>query len=573
MKPRIFVKGETVVDPNEDGVVLYIIEDGKVRCEDPDLPKGPGRTLERGGYFGDTGTLKSGPKPEKVVATTDLAVYSVDRQVFEKILGPKRHVIMSEVDARVMSGITCLQFNVTKRLKTDQINDLLAKIEDHTFAKGQTILDSGVEIPAALYFLRMGGVNIQKGRMFSVLGPGAVFGDDLFEIAKDKRCIVGQTSSKVVATEKTICGVLRIEDWYAVKKKYFKVKADLHGSDSEMKHEEDLKRRNFEFSNVVKNVCLGEGQFGQVWMVHDKTEAPIQPYALKIQSKFQLMEEGQAEACVREKDALAAMYHPNIIKLYATFQDADFVYMLLQILQGGELFNLIHPIDADISVNGLSEEKARFYSFCIADALAHVHHKKYVYRDIKPENVMIDTEGYPVLIDFGFAKKMVEEKTFTLCGTPGYLPPECCLSAGHSFAADHWSFGVLVYEMLCGESPFFFYGIDTSELYRSIVEDEFPRLPSVTPKATSLVDGLLVKDPNFRLGSIAGGESDIISHPWFEGLDVFEMRKKNLKTPWKPEIKDPFDVTYFEDWSDLQDKSSEKFLRLAEAEAEIFKNF
>jgi serine/threonine protein kinase len=122
-------------------------------------------------------------------------------------------------------------------------------------------------------------------------------------------------------------------------------------------------------------------------MVHDKTESPLQPYALKIQSKFQLVEEGQADACIREKEALAAMFHPNIIKLYATFQDEDFVYMVLQLLQGGELFNLIHPIDADISVNGLPEEKARFYSFCIADALAHVHSKKYVYRDMKPGTI------------------------------------------------------------------------------------------------------------------------------------------------------------------------------------------
>ena len=124
-------------------------------------------------------------------------------------------------------------------------------------------------------------------------------------------------------------------------------------------------------------------------MVHDKTESLPQPYAFKIQSKFQLLEEGQADACIREKEALSAMFHPNVIKLYATFQDQDFVYMLLQLLQGGELFNLIHPIDADISVNGLPEEKARFYSFCIADALAHVHSKRFVYRDMKPEKYVV----------------------------------------------------------------------------------------------------------------------------------------------------------------------------------------
>jgi protein kinase A len=573
MKPQVFVKGQTIVNYESYGNEFFIIEDGKVRCEDPDLPEGSRRTIGRGGYFGESRIATNDAKPVNVVAKTDVVLYSVDRHVFEKILGSSSHVIMSEVDARVMSAISCLQFAVTKLLKGDQINDLLAKIENQYFAKGQIILDAGLEIPAAVFFVRKGEANSQKGRIISVLGQGSVFGTDLFERAKDKKCTVGQTSSKVVANEKTICGVLRIEDWYAVKKKYFKVKADLYGSDSEMRHEEAMKRRSFELDNLVKEICLGRGQFGQVWMVHDKTDAPKQPFALKIQSKFQLHEEGQAEACVREKQALSAMYHPNIIKLAATFQDEDFVYMLLQMMQGGELFTLIHPIDADLSVNGLPEEKARFYAFCIADALAHVHQKKYVYRDLKPENVLIDAEGYPVMIDFGFAKKMVEEKTFTLVGTPAYLPPESILSRGHTFSADHWSLGVLLYEMLCGESPFFFYGIDTSELYRSIVEDDFPPLPNATPKAVSLVDGLLIKDPNFRLGSVAGNESEIISHPWFEGLDVFEMRKKQLKAPWKPKLKDAFDASNFEDWTDLQDKTTEKFLRLTDAEAVIFKNF
>jgi hypothetical protein len=98
-------------------------------------------------------------------------------------------------------------------------------------------------------------------------------------------------------------------------------------------------------------------------------------------------------------------------------------------------------------------------------------------------------------------------------------------------------------------------------------------LPSSSPDAVALIDGLLVKDPNFRLGSLANGESDILSHPWFQGLDVFEMRKKNLKAPWVPEIKDPFDASHFEDWSDLEDKTSQKFLRLSDAEATLFKNF
>lgn len=128
------------------------------------------------------------------------------------------------------------------------------------------------------------------------------------------------------------------------------------------------------------------------------------------------MQEGQIEAVIREKNVLRQMRHPFLVGLVAAFQDECFIYILLPMLQGGELFSVLHDRDQ----LGLPEAHARFYTLCVADALAYMHGNKFVYRDLKPENIIIDSSGYPVIIDFGFAK-YVADKTYTLCGTPGYL--------------------------------------------------------------------------------------------------------------------------------------------------------
>lgn len=192
--------------------------------------------------------------------------------------------------------------------------------------------------------------------------------------------------------------------------------------------------------------------------------------------------------------------------------------------------------------------------------------------DLKPENVLIGNSGYPILIDFGFAKKLTG-KTFTLCGTPGYLSPEIVLSQGHTFSADHWAYGILIYEMLCGYSPFYEEGIDPTELYRSIAEDDYERPINSSDVACDFLGKLLVKDPVLRLGSLAGGESDITSHPWFDGMDPILVRKQGLEVPWRPDLSDPFDVRHFDDWSEVEDKSLGCYPPLKPKEELIFDDF
>lgn len=151
---------------------------------------------------------------------------------------------------------------------------------------------------------------------------------------------------------------------------------------------------------------------------------------------------------------------------------------------------------------------------------------------------MIDRDGYPNIIDFGFAK-VVEGKTFTFCGTPQYVAPEIILSKGHSFGVDHFALGVLIYEMIAGENPFYYDGLPTSELYEIISkEDPYPLKDTVSKEMKDIVNGLLIKDPNQRLGNLSGGELDILNHKWYTNsdLDLKLLKEKKIKAPFIPDV-------------------------------------
>jgi serine/threonine protein kinase len=202
------------------------------------------------------------------------------------------------------------------------------------------------------------------------------------------------------------------------------------------------------------------------------------------------------------------------------------------------------------------------------------------YSDLKPENVLIDAQGYPVIIDFGFAKYVVD-KTFTLCGTPLYIAPEVILNRGHNYSADHWSLGCLVYEMLTGRTPFYENGMDQSALFKAIVKGTFTMVQNISIEAQSIISGLLTRNPNKRLGSSGpfGNNTDgtnfddVLYHPWLNTIDHDALVLKEIIAPSIPKIKDPFDGSNFDDWSHVEDKRNIKYPKLKEADAKLFDGF
>jgi serine/threonine protein kinase len=185
---------------------------------------------------------------------------------------------------------------------------------------------------------------------------------------------------------------------------------------------------------------------------------------------------------------------------------------------------------------------------------------------------MIDEKGYPVLIDFGFAKQVVD-KTYTLCGTPGYVAPEVVTRRGHNCSADDWSLGILIYELISGGTPFYYDGMSQRALFESIVKDEPKPPPGASDVAVDLIMKLLVKDPIYRLGSLARGVRDILEHPFFGSYELKAMRRKEHKAPWVPVLHDRLDTSNFEDWSHLEDKTSHAYEKLSASDAALFHSF
>uniref|UniRef100_A0A7S2YQJ5 cGMP-dependent protein kinase n=1 Tax=Entomoneis paludosa TaxID=265537 RepID=A0A7S2YQJ5_9STRA len=587
LTPREFKKGETIVHKKkDDGNTFYIVSSGRLSCHmESASGKATTRNLDRGDIYGKE-ILSDEPKVDKnkVVAESDGLLYELDRAKFEAVVGKSRHVLLSPEEAKRLTSIPALCHTEKQELTAEELLKFFTSFKDRKYKAGETIIaEAGELVPAALYIVREGRVAEKTGRFHQIKIEGEAFGQDMFQQAKEERLDMVPSKHAVSAERDCVVGVLTIQAYRAAFEEELSSEASQAAKAKPAKKakkqeevsdipKEVVKKRDFKLKNLVKKTMLGEGQFGQVWLVGDKTEKEERSYALKIQSKWELVNQNQAGVCIREKQIMSDLDHPFVIKLFASFHDKDFVYLLLDMVNGGELWNLIYPTP-EYTYIGLPEKQAKFYALVVADILAYVHSKKYVYRDLKPENILISKLGYPTLIDFGFTKR-ISAKTFTMCGTPGYMPPEMILSSGHDFGADHWALGIMTYEMLTQQNYFFLDGMDEPMLYKSIVEDDFdPPTGRFSKAACDFMSSMLEKDPVMRLGGLAGGEDDILNHPWFGDLDLDAIRKQQVKAPWVPDVSDPFDATYFDDWGSLEDKTKQDLPSLSDEDALLFAEF
>ncbi|KAM7534137.1 hypothetical protein Aperf_G00000115931 [Anoplocephala perfoliata] len=287
--------------------------------------------------------------------------------------------------------------------------------------------------------------------------------------------------------------------------------------------------------NCIKTV--GTGSFGRVCLAqHKRTK---QYYAIKILCKAKIVKLKQVEHTLNEKKILSCIDFPLIVALKSHFKDDVNLYMALEFINGGELFSLIRK------EGKFKEDTARFYGAQVVLALEYLHSMDIAFRDLKPENLLIDSYGYLKLTDFGFAK-VVRGRTWTLCGTPEYLAPEIILSKGYSRAVDWWAVGVLIFEMIAGYPPFF--ADQALQVYEKIVAGKvrFPFFMSTDARA--LLSNLLQGDTTKRYGNMRNGVADIQSHIWFATIDWVDILDRKVKPPYIPNVKDEADATNFDDY-------------------------
>ena len=289
---------------------------------------------------------------------------------------------------------------------------------------------------------------------------------------------------------------------------------------------------------------LGDGAFGRVSLVKNKnipTGPDMKTYALKAMQKRLIQDRSLEEHTLNEIKVMKACKHPVLLKLYNAFQDEKRVYLLIELCQGGELFDIMQE------KGPFKESHAKFYAASVTLGFEHLHNLKVCYRDLKPENLLLDSQGFLKICDFGLSK-VVMDKTYTMCGTPDYLAPEIILSEGHNKAADYWALGILIYETIIGEVPF--YADDPMDIYQQILRHHlsFPYFkPSKVGK--DIVRALLVKEPRKRIGNLIGGTSDIIKHKWFQGFDfeaLVAQDASKFDIPIRPVIKDTCDTSNFD---------------------------
>lgn len=301
---------------------------------------------------------------------------------------------------------------------------------------------------------------------------------------------------------------------------------------SRLKSKNELTPDHFEHLGFI-----GEGSFGQVRQVRFNFRDRSSIFALKSMNKQSILSRNQLQHVKNEKKILSEIDHPFLLKLITTLQCSEKVYLVLEFVAGGELLSRLR------SEGRFSEDITLFYASEILLGLRNLHINDIIYRDLKPENVLIDARGHIKLADFGLSKHVPEDRTFTLCGTQDYFAPEILMNGGKGYgkSADWWAFGVLMYEMLTGMNPF--WDKDPMVVFNRIIGMKYCMPKHLSASVKNLLAGLLTRADE-RLGVADNGEA-VMQHDFFRGVCFEQVLLKRVAAPWVPDVNAAEEGTYF----------------------------
>uniref|UniRef100_A0A9J7XNP6 Protein kinase C n=1 Tax=Cyprinus carpio carpio TaxID=630221 RepID=A0A9J7XNP6_CYPCA len=291
----------------------------------------------------------------------------------------------------------------------------------------------------------------------------------------------------------------------------------------------------FNLDNFTLHKMLGKGSFGKVFLAELKGTGQF--FAVKALKKDVVLMDDDVECTMVERRVLSlAWEHPFLTHLYCTFQTKENLFFVMEYLNGGDLMFHIQ------TCHRFDLPRSTFYAAEIVCGLQFLHSKGIVYRDLKLDNILLDIDGHIKIADFGMCKENMfgEARTCTFCGTPDYIAPEILLGQKYGTSVDWWSFGVLLYEMLIGQSPF--HGHDEEELFQSIRTDDpcYPRW--VTRDTNDILVKLFVREPERRLGV----KGNIRQHAFFKDIDWNALEKRQVEPPFRPTVKSAGDCSNFD---------------------------
>mmetsp|Transcript_33933 Transcript_33933/g.82309 ORF Transcript_33933/g.82309 Transcript_33933/m.82309 type:complete len:823 (+) Transcript_33933:156-2624(+) len=557
-----FYSGERIVTKGDEGTVFYLVEDGSVKVHDIGIgdSKAVDQFLNVGECFGERSLLTGEPRAAHVTAESDtVTLLAMDRDDFQRYMGELKEVM--DFDAKLRS-LKSLPILADSDLTPVEFERLAQRTIEVCYRKETKLVEAGNENNEKnLWIIRSGRILVYGGRSGKVynLQSGDTFGER--NILRHSDDILHHDA---IAEE-------NLTTWVLSREVLESVIVDLHRLGQDAQFVKKKPKLSIQLNDLKRHRILGEGAFGKVWLTGNTMSKT--PYALKIVNKRRVLKSKQEGSVMRERELLGLLHHPFILDMMASFQDNYNLYMLLPLIQGGELFSRVASANMEHG-GGLSSKESAFYTGCVVEALGHFHHRYIAYRDLKLENVMIDADGYCKIVDLGFAK-VVMGKTFTFCGTPEYLAPEIIMSKGHNHAVDYWSLGVLIYIMLTGSSPFYQSDISQMAMFKKIVMVDYKMHPSIDPVAADLIRKLLVRKVPDRLGNLKHGHHDVNEHSWFlgNGCHYKKLLEKQVEAPWKPKIQNPFDASNFDEYDDSSSMSEQRGFPLSVNEQKVFEGF
>lgn len=548
---KTYQAGETVVHQGQTGDLFYIIKDGEATVLQHDETKLPAvpptaiaalgnsgagvaegtegtsssapsksgdssgarrvNQLFRSDFFGETSLLTSAPRTASVVAVTRLVCLTLDRENFISVLGPLEQLMAREKSPHVV-GARLMKL-ASQGGPSRQQAMVHIKRRRYSKSQGQWVWE----------LVRSVGHLDEVLELKSVAASSATLDSNLKSLPSSPLAGGGAGAGA----------------------------SNSFGDGGGLNNDDDATFQPV--LTLVEGVVLGSGAFSRVSVVTE--EGSPRAYALKRMRKTAVAQCPEHIFC--EQAITRNLTHPFCIRQYGSFQDKYHLYFLFDLMPGGDLMDVLVAEARIIAMRvpkgpfqrgcmapqtkflrGLPEAVARFYVASIVLALEYLHDHNIVYRDLKPENVFIDQQGYPKLGDFGFAKVLdAGKRTYTFCGTPGYVAPENILAHGYGTSVDWWGLGVVMFVLLTGRQPFTSpKSEDPMVVMRRIVDEEFDVKfpPYISPAAKDLVSRLLERKPTRRLGALAGRAGDVKRHKWFDGFDWEALSARKMVPPRQP---------------------------------------
>ena len=314
------------------------------------------------------------------------------------------------------------------------------------------------------------------------------------------------------------------------------------------KKKPDIHKNNFKFFNVI-----GKGGFGRVWKIQSKKTKQI--YALKEMSKLKIIDKKSEKSINSEREFLAKLNHPFIVNMHYAFQDKDNLYLVMDLLSGGDLRYHV------TRYRKFSEEQTRFFIANMVYALQYIHEHNVIHRDLKPENLVLDEKGYLRITDFGIAKENQKDNSSETSGTPGYMAPEVMQAKNHSFSVDFFAVGVIGYEFMLGERPF--NGKNRKEIKEQMLSTSAKIKTENIPEGWSsdsaeFINLLLKRKEEKRLG-YKEGAIELMNHSWLKYYPWTELKNKKLLAPYIPEGKENFDRNYCEIIDQVSEETQSRY--------------